>query len=180
MDEYKYKYLPHLNGTSLIEAVIYVALLAAISSLLVNFLLQIGDAYHRVRAEREVLSNARLLIETIGKAVAQADEVYAPTSRFDIDPGQLSLVTTLGAPPEHTTRYLDFWVDNGRLWLRQEGEAALPLSASSVRVTRFRLERVVQGLNRRGVKVTLEVRYARPKFNAASTLHATTALRGGY
>lgn len=167
------------QGISLIEIVIYVAILGGLSVLLVNFLLQVTGVYHRARAEREVLSNARLLLETIDNTVSQAQKVYLPTSRFNVDTGQLSLATIIGAQIEHPTSYVDFWIDNGRLWTRQEGGPNTALSAATVRVNKFRVERIAQGLGREAVKVTLEISSS-SKFPVVTTLNLTTAVRGNY
>lgn len=167
-------------GISLIEIIVYVALLGGISVFIANFLIQTVNSYHRVRAEREVLSNARLLLETVNKEIAQAQEVYTPTSRFDDDAGQLSLLTGIATTTGHTANFVDYYVDNGLMYVRREGQNTATLSASSVRVTKFRLERIVQGLNREAVKVTLRVDYYLPKFASFATLNSTTALRGNY
>ena len=167
------------KGISILEVIIYIAILGGLSVLIVNFLLQITGVYQRARAEREVLSNARLLLETLNKGISQAREVYAPTRRFNTDLGQLSLSTTLGAQTGHTASYLDFWVDNGRLWTRQEGGANSALSATTVRVNKFRVERIAQGLGREAIKVTFEINSA-SKFPVSTTLNMTTALRGNY
>lgn len=167
------------QGITLIEIIIYVALLAVISVIIANFLLSTVNAYHRARAEREVIANARLLLETVNKSIAQANEVYSPTSRFSQDAGQLTLVTQIGPPSGHTTAYEDFWVDNGRLWTRKEGAGETALSAASVRVVKFYLEEITQGLNREAVKVTIQVDSA-SRFPTSITLNATTAIRGNY
>jgi len=165
---------------SLVEIVMYVALLGALSVFVTNSLIQIAGAYQRVRAEREVLSGARTLLDAVAKSTAAAEEVYTPASRFNSDAGQLSLVTVLGATPGHTTAYIDFWVDGGRAFSRAEGSATTTLTVASVRVVKFRFERLVQGLNREAVKTTVQVDSANPRFPASVTLNATTALRGNY
>ena len=168
------------KGFSLIEMVVYAALLASISVWLINASMHVVNTYFLLRAEREVMGNARVLLEGVTKSVAEATDVYAPTSRFESDTGQLSLLTLQGMMPEHTTAYLDFWVDNGRLWTRKEGQVALALSSASVRVSQFRLERITQSLGHQAVKITLRIDYARLKFTASTTVNATTALRGNY
>lgn len=168
------------KGIGLVEMVVYAALLAAISVWLINASMHLVNTYFLLRAEREVMGNARVLLEYVTKNIAEASEVYALTSRFDNDTGQLSLLTLSGATPEHTAAYVDFWVDNGRLWTRKEGQTPLPLSSASVRVSKFRLERITQSLSRQAVKITLHVEYNRPKFTASTTVNATTALRGNY
>ena len=174
------KYRFSNNGFSLIEILVYIALLGMTSIFITNSLIQIANAYNRARAEREVISNGRLILETINKSVEQAQEVYGPTSGFNNDSGQLSLATVVGADAEHTTIFADYYLDNGRIFLRQEGQSALPISAATVRVSKFRLERIIQGLNREAVKITLQVDFVPPKYASSITLNSTTALRGSY
>lgn len=170
------------RGFTLLEAVLYIGFLGIISVMIVNFMAQISNTYHVLRAEREVVSNARLMLERIEKTVAQSAEIYTPTSSFNTNLGQLSLVVGGNSDPAHTTSYADFWVDNGRLWMRQEGQNAIPVSATSVKVDYFYLERIIQSLNREAVKMTLRISYNAPiNWSVASTtLNATIALRGGY
>ncbi|QQG45579.1 MAG: hypothetical protein HYW89_01480 [Candidatus Sungiibacteriota bacterium] len=168
------------KGLTLIEIIIYVALLGLLLVFVVNSFINTVNAYYRARAEREVLSNGRLLLETITKSLAQSGEIYSPTSRFNIDSGQLSLITVVGVQAGHAAAYVDYYVDNGRLWLRQEGQSAIPISAASVKINKFRLERLSQGLGREAVRMTVEVSYARPKFTSSISLTSTTALRGNY
>lgn len=168
------------QGVTLLEIVVYVALLGMISVYIANFLITVVNTYQRARAEREVLSNGRLVLETINKDIMQAVEIYTPTSKFNNNSGQISLITSIGAPTEHTTQYVDYYVDNGRLWMRQEGQSAIPLSASSVQITQFRLEQIEQALNYEAVKITLTLNFSQTKFATSITLNATTALRGNY
>lgn len=162
------------------EIIIYIALLGMIAVFIANSLIQIVDVYYRARAEREALSNGRLLLETLNKSIASSQEIYTPTSRFNNDAGQLSLITQVGAPTGHETAYVDYYLDNGRLWMRPDGQIASSLSAASVRINKLRLERIFQGLNREAVKITLVVNSASSKFNASTILNSTTALRGNY
>lgn len=165
---------------TLVEILVYVALLGIIAVFVSNSLIQLSNTYQRARAEREVISNARLILETVVRSVAQAQEIYTPTSRFNQDPGQLSLLTVVGIDANHTTAYVDFYVDNGRFFVRQEGQSASPISASSVRVGTFLLERISQGVGRNAVKVTLVVNSAGTKVLSSVTLNSTAVLRGNY
>lgn len=168
------------EGLTLFETIMYVALLGLLAVMVANFLLQTVNTYNRARSEREVLSNARLILETVDKTIEQAADVYFPTSAFNTDLGQLALVTTIGAQPEHGTAYVDFWVDNGLFLMRQEGQSTTTISAASVKVSMFRVERILQGIGRRAVRVTLKVDSARAPFTASTTLNMTTVLRGNY
>lgn len=167
------------GGFTLTEVIVYIGLLGGIAVFVGNFLIHTTSVYHRARAEREVLSNGRLLLETVQETITRARRVYVPTSRFNTNAGQLSLLIAANSTPDHDTLYQDFWIDNGRMWMRQEGGVSSPLSASSVRVTRFYLERIVQGLGKEAVKITLQVDSG-ARFPSSITLNATAALRGNY
>ena len=168
------------TGMSLIETLVYVAVLGLISIFITNSLIKIVSVYRQAQAEREVLSNARLMMETVTKNIAYSQEVYAPTSRFNSTTSQISLITLLDTLPEHTSTYLDFWSDGNRLLMREEGRATTTISSATVKVTQFRAERIVQGLGREAIKITLNVVSKTLPQAASATLNATTALRGNY
>lgn len=168
------------RGITLIEIVVYIGLLGFLAVFTANSLIQISDTYGRARAEREVIANARLILETITKTATQSQEIYGPTSIFLSELGQLSLITPLLPLAEHKDKYIDFYVDNGRMWTKEEGKAEIPLSAISVRITKFRLERIMQGFNREAVAITLQIDSALSKHPSSITLHTTATLRGNY
>lgn len=168
-----------LRGLSLVEVIIYIAALGGVAVFIGNFLLHTVGVYQRARAEREVIANGRLLMETITRTVSQASEIYTPTSRLNIDAGQISVITPATSTPGHTTAYIDFWLDNGLLYTRQEGQGSIALSSSGVRVTKFNLERIVQDLDREAVRIILQVDSA-SKFPASTNLITTASLRGSY
>lgn len=168
------------DGITVVDMIVYIALLGLLSISIVNFMIQTLNIYERARAEREVLSNARLLMETVLQTVAESQEVYAPTSRFNDNAGQLSLVSSATTTPEHASVFIDFWVDNGRFFVRREGAGEQALSAATVRVSRFRLERIYQALGREAVRVTLQVDFANTKFPTHTVLVSTAVLRGNY
>ncbi|MBI3630976.1 MAG: prepilin-type N-terminal cleavage/methylation domain-containing protein [Candidatus Sungbacteria bacterium] len=168
------------KGFSLMELIVYVALLGMLSVFATNALIQIASTYQRSRAEHAALSDARTLLDTLVRAISQAKEVYAPTSRFGSDAGQLSLVTAVGARPGHTDAYVDFWSDNGVFLTRAEGSATTTLSSVGVRVTKLRFERMVQSYGREAVRTTLRVEAINQHFPASVVLTVTTALRGSY
>lgn len=168
------------SGISYIETIVYVGLVGFISIFVTNSLIQIVSAYQRVRAEREVVSNARLIMETLVKNISYSKEIYNFTSKFNTDTGQLSLVTPIDSMPEHTTSYMDFWTDGSQVLMRKEGKEVVTLSSDDVAVTQFRVEQIFQGLGRHTVKITLGISSRTLPQAASTTLHATASLRGNY
>jgi len=168
------------SGISLIETVVYVGLVGLLTVFITNSLIQVVGTYQRARAEREVVSNARLIMETLTKHISYSQEIYNPTSKFATSTGQISLITQLNTTPEHTTTYMDFWTDGSRLLMREEGKATSTLSSADVTITQFRVEEIFQGLGRQTVRITLGVSSTVLPSVASTTLNATAALRGNY
>ncbi len=167
------------QGITLIETVVYVALLGVLSVGILSSVSHVAIAYRKARAERDILVNARLLIDTVVHAAQESQTIYAPTSRFDTDASQLSLVSAVAPLPGHAVSYVDFWVDNGRLWMKSEGAPALALSSPTVRVTRFYLQRLAPQSASESVRMTISLAHAWHP-NASSTLITTATLRGNY
>lgn len=169
------------SGLSLIEVIIYVAILGVVAVAVSNFLIQISSTYRKALAEREVISNSRLILERIIGLTTEAKEIYTPTSDFVSDLGQLSLLTKIEPLAGHQNSFVDFWVDNGRLWTRKEGQEPEAISAPSVRVTKFKLERISQG-NYEAVKIILKVDYNTSAVGllTSAELNSTAVLKGNY
>lgn len=171
----------HTKGISMLELVIYVGMLSVFIVLMITTLMQIVRTYDWVRAQRDVVSNGRLVTEAMIQQITGGQVVYAPTSVFGNSAGQLSIVTAVGAPAEETVNRVDFWLDNGRVWTRTEGSATTSMTSPSVRVNQLRFDQISQGLGREAVMITMQITgFADAKFTASSTLHATAALRGTY
>mgnify|MGYP001614059956 CR=1 FL=1 len=170
------------RGFTLIEIIIYVSFLGFLMVWIIGAMIRSSTIYQAARAEREVVSNARLALERIQKTLAEADDIYTPTSRFNSVNGQLSVLISSSILAGHTGSYLDFWLNGGRLWLKEEGQNPQPVTSPSVKVSSFFLENIAQGLNKDAVKITLRVEYytslGAPV--ASTTLYSTTALRGAY
>ncbi len=170
------------RGFTLIEMIIYVAFLGFLMVWIIGAMVRSSTIYQATRAEREVVSNARLALERIQRVLAEADDIYTPTSRFGSDNGQLSIFTSSSAVAGHTGSYVDFWLNDGRLWTKEEGQNLLPVTSPSVKVSSFFLENISQGLNKDAVKISLRVEYyvslGAPV--ASTTLYTTISLRGAY
>jgi len=176
-------HIRHKNklGVSMLETVIYIGILSVFTVVIVAILMSIVHTYNRVRVQREVVSNGRLAIEAMMQQIGPSSAIYAPTSVFGNNVGQLSIVSQVEAQPEETVNRVDFWLDNGLVWMRKEGSATTSITSPSVRVNQLRFDQISQGLGREAVIITLQITsFADATFTASSTLHATAALRGTY
>lgn len=169
------------TGISMLELIIYVGMLSMFMVLLIAVLLRVVSTYGRVRAQREVVSNGRLVIEQVLQLVSGGQAVYGPASVFGSNAGQLSIVTTAESQPEESVNRIDFWLDNGRVWMHKEGSATTSVTSPSVRVNQLRFDQISQSLGREAVMITMQITgVGDAQFTASSTLRATAVLRGTY
>lgn len=123
------------NGFTLIEVLVYAALLAIVSLVILLFVNQLLGVNESTRRTRESLDNARRALETITQEIRHADSLYTPTSVFGTNPGQLSLVTTRDLPADEDLTYVDFYLDNNNLYLKREGQTDQLVTSEKVKVT---------------------------------------------
>lgn len=168
------------KGFTLLEVMVYVAILAAVSVFLLQTLISFSAVYRRVQAERDVLSNARGVMATLAREIRYAKSVYAPTSVLLATTSQLSLGTALSPTAGETSTYVDFYVDNQRLYLKREGSETSPITSENVEVSRFLAERITYG-SRESVRITLGISSAvKGGAEASSTITAAFTPRGNY
>ena len=179
---FKFRQNGFASGFTLIELMVYVAILGVISIFVADNLSQIVFTFNKARAEREVINSSRVSLETITKEIQEASLVYTPSSVFNSTTSQISLLSQNNPPAGHEQGFVDIYIDNGRLYLKKEGVNTLPLTSNRVIVTQFRAEHIIQSLNREDIKITLTVVYNTESVRLASsaTFNASIALRGSY
>lgn len=168
------------SGFTAIELLAYTGLLAVISIFLIQSLLTLNVSYRKLQGERDAVSSARFAMETIGREVIAAKAIYGSTSVFAVATGQLSLESAWNPVPGEDTGWVDFYVDNRRLYQKREGSAAVPLTSESVLVDSFTVTRVLTG-TRESARVSLKILSALPgNLLSSSTLTASFTPRGNY
>lgn len=133
-------------GFTMVEVVIYIGLLALITSVSSIFLLGILRADALARSEQATFANITFALQALEREVRHAEVVYVPTSVFSNDAGQLSLRTPKDASTDHIVSYTDIYLDNGVIYLRRDDTlGTVPLTSADVDVTVLRFERYVSG-----------------------------------
>ncbi len=169
-----------LPGITVAELVVYVGLLAIISVFLIQSLLTLLVAYRRLQGERDVVASARIAMETLARETQGASSIYTPTSVLDTATSQLSLATPLNPTAGETRSYVDFYVDNERLYLKREGSATIALTSESARVTQFSVKRILAGA-RETAEITLEIKsQSGGALETSSWVKASFTPRGNY
>ena len=86
------------KGFTLIELVVYVAVLGMVLASVLTFLLWTVKSQAKTNAMREVLAAGQRTLEVFSREAAVASSVYIPTSVFNSSPGQVSLQTGAYVP----------------------------------------------------------------------------------
>lgn len=167
-------------GFTLIEILVYVAVLAILVSAVSSYFLWMSHSNIKIRAMREVLDNARRTMEIMTYEIKEAKSIYTPTSSFDSHPGQLSLEIKKYLPEGETTSYIDFYLCGNQLCLKKESQNPITLTSDRVEVNNLVFSQVVTS-NVFSIQIDLEVDYKapadRPEYRASIDLTSTASIR---
>ncbi|MEK7453005.1 MAG: prepilin-type N-terminal cleavage/methylation domain-containing protein, partial [Patescibacteria group bacterium] len=92
------KHSVNKRGFSLIEILVYIAVLGIIIATVASFLSDVLKTNSKSSAKQAVSNNITLVSNTISNEIRFAKNIYTPTSFLNSDSGQLSLETELNPP----------------------------------------------------------------------------------
>jgi len=123
------------EGFSLMEFVVYTALLVVVIMFLFQFLLGAVNSQRRGGSKEKIINNTINAMHAIDFEIRHASDIYDATSDLVSDPGQLSLLSKNAGYSGETEAYLDIFVDSDeRLCIKKEstGTQCLTLVGISV------------------------------------------------
>lgn len=167
-------------GFTLLEMLIYVALVSIVVSSLVLFGLWAIQVGAKTKANSEVLGNARRAMETMVYEIKKSQSVYAPSSIFDAHPGQLSLEQTNPDGSTEPSGFIDFFLCNQSLCLKREKANPVAITNNSVHVTSLIFNQRLNSASSPSIKITLQITSAsstRPEDITSINLTTTANLR---
>ena len=169
------------RGFTLIELVVYVAVLGTVLASVLTFLLWTVKSQAKTNAMRQVLAAGQRSLEVVSREVAVARSVYTPTSVFNSSPGQVSLQTAQYVPVGETSSYIDFYKCEDKLCMKRESQNPLAITSDKVSLTNLTFLRLVTGQNRSSIQITLtfaaKTSSPNPEYQASITLTDTVTLR---
>ncbi len=116
------------RGYSLVEIIIYVAILAGITVVIVSILTQISSSRSRLTAAQRVATSAGLSLDRITREIHTASGVNTGSSIFDVSPGVLVLNGVESSVP-YT---IEFSLSGGSLNITKDGVVVGPLTEAGV------------------------------------------------
>jgi hypothetical protein len=167
------------KGFTAIEFMVYIFTLAIVSGIIVSFVIQISDLNTYAHVTGETLDNTRRALDIITNEVRNATSIYTPTT-FATHPGQLSLETSYGTLPlGETSTYIDFYLDDERLYLKREGSSPELITSERIKITNFSFTQL--NANTPGISLSLTAVYDTVSSDIQSqstiTLNGTAIIR---
>lgn len=134
------KIFKNKKGYTLVEMLLYVALLGVITVVIVGIFFTISRTNSRVISLIEINSNAYSAMDRMVYEISSANNIYLPTSNFTnynyngAKAKQFSLVTKQAVPANETDAYIDFYLENNAIFMKQDGVTPIALTSSNVKV----------------------------------------------
>lgn len=156
------------------ELVVYVAVFAFLSVVVVNAILAVTSAFFTIRTERNVNTAASTAIERVTRETRLAISVNTLASTFDAHPGRLTLNTT---DVNGVSATVEFYIENGTMKVKENGVAAGTLTPSAIAVDTF-IARLITSGSVQAVKIEFTLHDTRR--GNTKTFYNTALLRGSY
>lgn len=161
------------SGYSLVEMVIYVAILSAISLVIINMLISFTKSYQTLGALRVAEHSGIDFMERVTREIRGATSVDSANSTLGTSPGVLTLVSTFGGVSTTTK----FYVQNGIIKMDVNGVYFGPLTVSNSSTTNLTFTSLANSVSS-AVKVDLTVQGTAGTATRVKSYHSTIILRG--
>lgn len=166
------------KGFSLVEMIIYMALLVILLATIVTSILSLTTHYRAVKNTREIEDSGIAVLDRMTRDIRNADGVLTDVSIFNVSPGTLTLVSTDSTTGISTTTM--FRVESERVVVYENSVLVGPLTKNSVDILGFTI-RHIDTPNADAIKIELSMQSDHAAPNIISrNFYSTVVLRGTY
>jgi len=159
------------KGFSLIELLIYIALLSVIVVVVVSVLLSLTRAYGAFKVSQRINNSAITALERITRDSRNAESIDLANSTFDVHPGRLTLNTG--------TMTIEIYLDGDVLKVREDGVDIGSLTTQRVSVSSFVLRHLFSG-SIEAIKIELTLTSSQGEFTKTERFYSAAVLRDTY
>lgn len=164
------------KGFSLVEMVLYVALLTVVTLTIIQMLISISGIYRSIKLDRELEVAGTIAMESLLREIRNASSVNLGESVLDVNPGSI----TLNGVDESASPYvIKFIVDSGILKVSKDDEIPSAITASSITVSYLLFTHITNPVSR-GVRVEIEVSGNAGPIYKSERYYGFTVMRGSY
>jgi len=165
------------KGSSLIETLIYAAILGMVAVFTTNSLLVIMKSHSSVKLSRDLNFSASTAMERMTNEIRMANSIDDAGSVFATSPGKLKLNTTdiSGAP---TT--VEFFLSGAGVFIKEGLGSSESLTSSTTEITSLIFNNTTASTTSKAVKIGLVVKAKAGTIERLEKFYNTTILRGSY
>ena len=145
------------RGFTFIETLIYIAIIGAVLTAFVNFILAVSASRNKSYTEQEVNANLRTALSVISHKIKSASGVNLGASIFGLNPGVLSLVMTSSTL---NPTIISVVSSTGRLQITEGAGAAQYLTSERVRVSNLLFTNLTGDSTQSNIGVDFTIIYA--------------------
>lgn len=166
------------SGYTLIETVIYTAILTSLSIFVANTIILAFVSFNKARVDRRVVIDAETALERITRESRSALSVDEIQSVFGSNPSKLVLNSTVGFG-DNTPIIRQFFVSGGRMAF-QEGSGEIKfLTSPAATVSSFIVSKSDTARSQ-AVKISLSLEAGSGQSATNRSFYVSAVLRGGY
>jgi type II secretory pathway pseudopilin PulG len=165
------------NGFTLIETLIYIAIIGGVVATFVSFSMSITQSRDKTYVVQEVQANSRTALDYITKKIRMASSVNTSTSVFDTDPGYLSLAMTSSTL---NPTNIGLSADDGVLQIREGGSASTTVTADELKISNLVFTDLTASSTRENVRVQMTTEFVSSDsadFDFSQSVQTSVSLR---
>ncbi|OHA15030.1 MAG: hypothetical protein A3G52_02795 [Candidatus Taylorbacteria bacterium RIFCSPLOWO2_12_FULL_43_20] len=163
-------------GFSLVEIIIYTAILAAASAVVVSTLLALTSSFENVKSGKSIAGSANVALERITREIRNSKSADLAVSQFNVNPGVLKLNAVDQSGDEYTIK---FYIDGGVVMVEKNSESAVALTSSQTVANDLTFRRVITSVGE-AIRVELALESDSNGQLKSEKFYAAAVMRGSY
>ena len=168
--------IPLLNkkGFSLMEMLIYIAILVLIMIVVLNILFNIISSQKKFKSARSVENSAAYTLERINRELRNAQSIDTLNSTFGSNPGSLKLI---GLDSNGNQRTVEFFVSSSTVHIKENGIDLGRLTQADGKVTNLVFTHITN-THSDSVRTVIRIESGTSTNYRSENFYSTTILRG--
>ncbi len=160
------------KGFSLVEMVVYIALLVVLLIIVVQVVFSVTRNNRIMRSARNIEVSAVEALERLNREIRNADSIDTTSSVLGSSPGVLSLDSVA----DGVASSVEFYLAGGRIRVRENGSEAGALTLASTTVTSLIFNRF-SASSTEGVRITLTLESGTSTSYRSETFYSSVLVR---
>ena len=156
------------SGFTLVELIIYMAIMGLVVTALVSFNLSIGEARNKSEVIEEVNANVRDSLKIVKRLVQSASAINTSTSVFGSDPGSVSLAMN---DASKNPTIISLTADDGIIQVKEGSADPLQIMSNDVSVTSFIFSDLTASSTRQHIRLIMSAEF---EDDEDGFIHSTT------